>query len=424
MRKLVPMFIVALWAPLAAAMASPLDISPRPLIRPAAEGLGPAAAIPVQARADSAGFTAWRAGFEPRARAAGISQSVIDAAFSEISLEPDVIRLDRNQSEFNRTLWEYLDSAVSDNRINNGRSSAQRQRETLAAIERRYGVEAEIVVAIWGLESAFGAVRGDTHIPSALATLAYEGRRRDFFEQQLIAALRILQSGDTTLARMRGSWAGAMGHTQFMPTSYLDHAVDFTGDGRRDIWGDDPTDALASTANYLREFGWTTGQPWGMEVTLPAGFDYAQSGERTKRNVSHWNGLGVRLTNGQLIPDHGRSSILLPAGAQGVALVIFDNFHVIERYNPADAYVIAVGHLADRITGGPAFQSAWPRGDRALSRGEREELQRRLTRAGFSTDGIDGVIGPNTIDAIRRFQASRGLVADGYASLAILQILR
>jgi len=215
-----------------------------------------------------------------------------------------------------------------------------------------------------------------------------------------------------------------MGHTQFMPTSYLDHAVDFTGDGRRDIWGDDPTDALASTANYLREFGWTTGQPWGLEVTLPSGFDFAQSGERTKRNVGHWNAMGVRLSDGQMIPDHGQSSILLPAGAQGVALVIFDNFHVIERYNPADAYVIAVGHLADRISGGGAFRAGWPRGDRALSRAEREELQRRLTRAGFSTDGIDGVIGPNTIDALRRYQASRGLVADGYASPAILQRLR
>ena len=404
--------------------ASPLDTSLRPSLRPEMQNTGMTVATPVQARADSAGFAAWRASFEPRARAAGISQATLAAAFAEIAIEPEVIRLDRNQSEFNRTLWEYLDSAVSDHRINSGRTSAQRHRETLASIERRYGVEAEIVAAIWGLESAFGAVRGDTHIPSALATLAYDGRRREFFEQQLIAALRILQSGDTTPARMRGSWAGAMGHTQFMPTSYLDHAVDFTGDGRRDIWGDDPTDALASTANYLREFGWTTGQPWGLEVTLPSGFDFAQSGERTKRNVGHWNAMGVRLSDGQMIPDHGQSSILLPAGAQGVALVIFDNFHVIERYNPADAYVIAVGHLADRISGGGAFRAGWPRGDRALSRAEREELQRRLTRAGFSTDGIDGVIGPNTIDALRRYQASRGLVADGYASPAILQRLR
>jgi membrane-bound lytic murein transglycosylase B len=200
-----------------------------------------------------------------------------------------------------------------------------------------------------------------------MATLAYDGRRRDFFEAQLIAALQILQSGDVAPRQMTGSWAGAMGHTQFMPTSYLEHAQDFNGDGRRDIWSDDPTDALASTAAYLRNFGWTYGQPWGVEVRLPQGFDYALTGERTRRGAGFWRRQGVTLADGGQVPDHGDASILLPAGAEGVALMIFDNFRVIERYNPADAYVIGVGHLSDRIAGGPAFRAGWPRGDRALS---------------------------------------------------------
>ena len=399
----------------------------RPAIRIAdASGqvLRSVAAIPRAMPTNDADFARWIAGFQNRARAQGIRQETLDMAFRGVQLDQQAISRDRNQSEFNRALWDYLDSAVSDARVSNGRAAHARQRTTLERIEAQYRVEAEVVAAIWGLETAYGAVRGSSHIIGAMATLAYEGRRRDFFEEQLIAALGILQAGDTTPANMTGSWAGAMGHTQFMPTSYLAHAVDFTGDGRRDIWSDDPTDALASTANYLAAFGWTYGQPWGMEVVLPQGFDYAQTGERTKRGTDYWNRQGVRLPDGGRIPDHGRASILLPAGAQGVALVIFDNFHVIERYNPADAYVIGVGHLSDRIRGGGPFAGSWPRQDRVLTRDEREELQRRLTAAGFGTDGVDGIIGPNTIEAVRRYQAAIGVVPDGYASLAVLQRLR
>ncbi len=395
----------------------------RPVLR-GTEQVVQVSAPALQPSADEQAFQAWRAGFERRARAAGIEQSTLDAAFRGVELDARVISRDRNQAEFSRALWDYLDSAVSATRVSNGRDALDRHGDTLRAIERRYGVEAEVVVAVWGLESAYGAMRGSTDIIQAMATLAYDGRRQEFFESQLIAALRILQSGDVAPRNMTGSWAGAMGHTQFMPNSYLDYAVDFTGDGRRDIWSDDPTDALASTANYLSEFGWTPGQPWGMEVRLPEGFDYSQTGERIKRSVSYWNRAGVRLAGGARIPDHGRASILLPAGAQGVALVIFDNFHVIERYNPADAYVIAVGHLSDRITGGPDFRAGWPRGDRALSFDEREELQRRLTAAGFSTRGIDGILGPNTLEAVRRYQASIGWTPDGYASLRVLDRLR
>ena len=402
------------------------DLAIRSSLRPIARGVTPPAQTVslTQSSANDAGFRQWIQRFQTRARAAGISQNTLDRAFRGVQLNETVINRDRNQSEFNRTLWDYLDTAVSDTRVRNGRSAVSTHQRVLQQVEQTYRVEAEVVAAIWGLESAYGNIRGDINIIEAMATLAYEGRRQDFFEAQLLDALRILQSGDVQPDQMTGSWAGAMGHTQFMPNSYLQHAVDITGDGRRDIWSDNPADALASTANYLRSFGWTYGQPWGMEVMLPTGFDYAQTGERIKRNVSHWNSIGVRLPDGNRIPNHGRSSILLPAGSQGVALVIFDNFHVIERYNPADAYVIAVGHLSDRITGGTSFRGTWPRGDRALTRDEREELQRRLTRAGFSTNGIDGIVGPETIDAVRRYQASIGQTPDGYASLRILDRLR
>jgi lytic murein transglycosylase len=400
-------------------------------LRPALRGSPPSrtaarnvSASETDAAPDTAAFRRWLAGFQARARAAGIAQATLDRAFAGVTPSARIIQRDRNQAEFSRALWDYLDSSVSATRIANGRAALARHRETLARIERRYGVEAEVVVAVWGLESAYGAVRGDTDIVQAMATLAHDGRRRDFFEAHLIAALRILQAGDVAPRQMTGSWAGAMGHTQFMPTSYLDHAVDFSGDGRRDIWSDDPTDALASTANYLRHHGWTPGQPWGMEVRLPDGFDYALTGERIKRDARFWNAQGVRLPDGGRVPDHGPASILLPAGHRGVALVIYDNFHVIERYNPADAYVIAVGHLSDRITGGPDFQAGWPRGDRALSRDERLELQRLLVRSGFHRGAIDGIVGPVTIDSVRRFQAAIGWVPDGYASLRVLERLR
>ncbi|WP_430449945.1 lytic murein transglycosylase [Rhodophyticola sp.] len=398
----------------------------RTSLRPVARGISPPVqtVAQIQTVVDDTGFRQWIQRFQTRARAAGISQNTLDRAFRNVRLNSTVIDRDRNQSEFSRALWDYLDTAVSPTRINNGRTAFSQNQRLLQQIEATYRVEAEVVTAIWGLESAYGNIRGDINIIEAMATLAYEGRRQEFFEAQLLDALRILQAGDVQPEQMTGSWAGAMGHTQFMPNSYLEHAVDITGDGRRDIWSDNPADALASTANYLRSFGWTHGQPWGMEVVLPRGFDYAQSGERIKQNVSHWNAMGVRLPDGGQLPDHGPSSILLPAGAEGVALVIFNNFHVIERYNTADAYVIAVGHLSDRIAGGTSFRATWPRTDRALTRDEREELQRRLTRAGFSTNGIDGIVGPETIEAVRRYQASIGVVPDGYASLRILQRLR
>jgi lytic murein transglycosylase len=374
--------------------------------------------------ASQAGFEAWVAAFRPRALAAGISAATFDAAFAGARFDPKIVEKDRNQNEFTKTIWTYLDSAVSEDRVIRGREALAQHRRTLDRIEEEYGVEKEVVVAIWGLESAYGTYRGDTPLIGALATLAYDGRRRGFFEGELLAALQILQSGVVSPDRFRGSWAGASGHTQFMPSSYLARAVDFSGDGKKDIWSDDPADSLASTAAYLAGFGWTKGMPWGVEVILPEGFDYTQTSERVKKPVDIWQQAGVRTATGDDLPGDGIASVLLPAGAQGAAFLIFPNFQVIERYNTADAYVIAVGHLADRLRGADPFRSDWPRQDRALTLEERIELQQRLTAAGFDTGGIDGRIGPKTIAAVQAFQASLAMVPDGYANLRLLSRLR
>ena len=392
------------------------ETSLRPVPRPGPEKIVMSSA--------NAGFDRLIGSFRSRALAAGIRPDVFDRAMRGLSYNTNVIERDRTQAEFTKTIWDYLDSAVSDTRVKNGKAALADHRRLLERIERTYGVEKEVVVAVWGLESAYGTFRGTTPVIEALATLAYDGRRGRFFEGQLIDALKIVQAGDVDPRAMTGSWAGAMGHTQFIPSSFLAYAVDFTGDGRRDIWGEDPADALASTAAYLARFGWTKGQPWGMEVALPAGFDYALTGERIRKRGRDWNGLGVRDAAGRPVPDHGPASILVPAGSRGAAFMIFGNFHVIERYNAADAYVIAVGHLADRIAGGAPIRAGWPRGDRALLQAERMELQERLTKAGFSTGGVDGKIGPKTIAAVRAYQRAAGLVPDGYASLDILKRLR
>lgn len=393
---------------------------------PQAQSLPQATDVPGQTApvATEAGFAQWRHGFRAKAISAGIAPRVFDQAFADVHLNQEVMRLDGRQAEFTKPIWEYLDSAVSQSRVDTGRQKLRELSTPLAAIEQRYGVDGQVLLAVWGMETNFGSYRGNTSTIEGLATLAFEGRRRAFAEEQLIAALKILQSGDTTVERMRGSWAGAMGHTQFMPTSYLQYAQDFTGDGRRDIWSDDPTDALASTAHYLARFGWQQGAPWGVEVRLPSGFDYSAADQNNMQPVSYWRSRGITTMAGQPLPDHGEAAILVPAGARGPAFAIFNNFKVIRRYNNATSYAMGVGHLGDRIAGGSAFQHPWPRGERELSRNEKTELQRRLTERGFDTRGADGVIGPNSISAIRRFQQSQGLIADGYPTESLLQRLR
>ena len=374
--------------------------------------------------ASNSAFQAWINSFRKRALAQGITTATFNRAFRGVEYDNDVIRRDRNQSEFTKTLQDYLSTAVSDTRVKNGKKALREQRRRLNQIEATYGVDKEVVVAVWGMESNYGNNRGNMDVIQSLATLAYDGRRGKFFEKQLIAALKILQSGDVPPRKMTGSWAGAMGHTQFIPTSYLAYAVDFTGDGKRDIWSDNPSDALASTAAYLKRFGWVKGQPWGVEVKLPRGFNYALVGRSIKKSPAEWARLGVTGVDGRAVPNYGSGALLLPAGGNGPAFMVFKNFSVIERYNAADAYVIGVGHLSDRIKGGGEFQAKWPGGDRALTFRERKELQRRLTRAGFSTGGVDGKIGPKTLGAIRAYQSAKGLVPDGFASLSLLKHLR
>ncbi len=368
----------------------------------------------------NAGYDAWVANFRDTALSRGVAAGTYDTAFASAGFLPDVIERDRNQTEFTRTTQDYLAIAASDERITKGRAAFARTRSILAQIEDRYGVEAHVIAAVWGLESYFGERRGAVPVISALSTLAFDGRRADFFEQQLVAALKILQNGDTTPGQMTGSWAGAMGHTQFIPTSYQSFAVDFTGDGRRDIWSDDPTDALASTGAYLAKSGWVPGQPWGEEVRLPTGFNTGLAGRGSGRSSADWAGLGVTRADGGALVSHGAASLLLPAGASGPALLIYRNFSVILRYNNAENYAIGVGHLSDRLNGGAALRGTFPPDANGMTIAQRQQMQARLTAAGFDTDGTDGVIGAKTTAAISAYQRSVGLPVTGIPSLDLL----
>ncbi|WP_147108563.1 lytic murein transglycosylase [Tateyamaria sp. syn59] len=348
----------------------------------------PAGLPPDLRPAPNAAYDAWVASFRSRAASQGISQSTLNAAFRDAGYLPGVVRRDRNQTEFTRTLEDYLSIAASDERISKGRAAFDRHRSTLNAVEARYGVPANIVTAIWGLESFYGERRGDVPVISATSTLAFDGRRGAFFEKQLIEALRILQSGDVTPANMTGSWAGAMGHTQFIPTSYQAFAVDFTGDGRRDIWSEDPSDSLASTAAYLSRNGWQSGQSWGREVT-----------------------------------DGSASGNIIQPQPGGPRFAVTRNFRVIKTYNNSDSYAIGVGHLADRIAGGGPLRGSFPPDRFGLTKDDRIDLQRRLTARGFDTEGADGVIGNNTRAAITAYQTSEGLAATGDPSPELLRRL-
>lgn len=336
----------------------------------------------------NAGYEEWVAGFRLRARTQGFSDDLISSAFSGTGYLPGVVTRDRNQTEFSRTLEDYLSITVSDERVAKGRTAYSRNRATLEAIERTYGVDAYIITAIWGVESYYGERRGNVPVVSATSTLAYDGRRGKFFEDQLIAALKILRDGEVAPNALVGSWAGAMGHTQFIPTSYLAFAVDFTGDGLRDVWSNDPSDALASTAKYLARNGWRKGLGWGNEL----GYGAAQEG-------------------------------IIQPQAGGPRFATTSNFRVIKRYNNSDAYAIAVGLLADRIAGGPALRGSFPPDANGMTKSDRIALQRGLTARGFDTGGTDGVVGPKTREAVSAYQASEGLPVTGNPSIELLRRL-
>jgi len=388
-------------------------------------GRGPVGAASAEAApraVPNAGFDAWVAGYRGRAAARGIPGSVIDEAMGFAGYLPDVIEKDRNQTEFTRSLEDYLAIAAKPERVSLGQQKLQQYGGVLNQIEARYGVESHVVAAVWGLESFFGTRRGVVPVVSALATLAYDGRRGTFFEDQLTAALRIIANGDVSARRMTGSWAGAMGHTQFIPTSYLAFAVDFTGDGRRDIWGEDPSDALASTAAYLAKNGWQHGLPWGGEVRLPAGFDPGLLGRGKGRSAAEWQALGVTSASGGAVSAGG--SIIAPKGVGGPAFLLTQNFNVILRYNNAESYAIGVGHLSDRLLGRPAVQADWGADAAGLTMADRQELQRGLTAAGYDTGGSDGVLGAKTRAAISAYQQASGLAVTGEPSLQLLQRFR
>lgn len=371
-------------------------------------------------------FKTWLIGFRAEALKAGIKPSVFDRALKGVEPDPDVVEADRNQPEFTKAVWEYLASAVSDKRIETGKQLIADNKALFDRLEKTYGVPRETAVAIWGLESGYGQFQGTMNVVRSLATLAYEGRRPDFGKTQLIAALRIIQAGDIAPEVMLGSWAGAMGQTQFIPTTYNLHAVDFDGDHRRDIWTS-MADALGSTAHYLAQSGWKTGEVWGHEVLLPKNFNYALADMAVKKPLSSWIALGVHPAAGGNFPRRETGlemSLFLPAGYRGPAFVVSDNFRAVLAYNASTSYALAVCLLADRFQGRGEVLADWPTGDRPLARAERQELQGLLTAAGFDTGGVDGIIGFNTRKAIRAYQVKHKLPADGYPTTALLTVLR
>lgn len=384
------------------------------------------------ARAEEArpGFEQCLTGLQNLAEERGVPAATAREALKDVAPDPAVLPATRTQTEFVRPIWDYIDASVTPEKIATGQAKLAEWAEVLGRIEAAYGVDRHVLVAFWGVESGYGSVLDDPRIVRpvipALATLACQDEGRPaFWRDELLGALTILGQGDADRERMTGSWAGAMGQTQFMPSAYLKHAVDFDGDGKRDIWRSVP-DALASTANFLKSDGWRPGEGWGQEVVLPDGFDYRLADETTERTFSEWAALGLKPAGGKGFPAGAerRATLVVPAGARGPAFLLEPNFKMILRYNTALAYALTVAHLSDRLAGGPAFARDWPRGDRMLTNDERTDLQTRLEALGHPTGGADGKIGPKTRAAIRAFQSAQRLVPDGYAEAGLLEKVR
>jgi len=399
----------------------------------------PAAAQPSAVRMSSpvpdatdrtSAFTAWLDGFKAEARSKGISQGTLDAAFANTRLNQRVLELNENQPEFSRAIWDYMDGAVSSDRVSKGRTMLRKYRKSLGRAERAHGVPASVVTAIWSLESNFGQNLGGFNVIEALATLGFEGRRASFGREQLMAALKIIENGDITPGRMIGSWAGAMGQTQFIPTVFLQYAEDGNGDGKRNLW-DTRADVFISTANYLAQKGWVEDAPCFDEVRLPETFDHAQADIGTEKSVREWADAGVTLWDGRSLrrrPEQNAealAAILLPAGHRGPAFIAYPNFKVVLAYNNAISYALAICQLSNRFSGGGSFRTAWPREEMPiLSRTDRVELQTLLAQRRYDVGEADGVIGRRTREAIRGYQRAAGMKPDGFATLALLQSLR
>ncbi|MEE7459289.1 lytic transglycosylase [Methylorubrum populi] len=379
-----------------------------------------AAAFPAAlgpARAQDADFSGFVDGLRSDAKSRGISQATFEAAFAGMGgPDPEVIARTRRQGEFSRPVWDYLVGAVSNARIARGQAQGKRLAATLAAIEAKTGVPRAVVLAFWGVESDFGASAGALPTIRSLASLAYARHRGTLFRDELWAALQILENGDIEPARMVGSWAGAMGQVQFLPSVYLREAVDFDGDGRRDIWRSE-ADSLASIAHYLRSLGWRPGLSWGYEVSLPKDFDLT----RYRGPISGFAARGLRRTDGRPLPANGEASLFLPGGLGSPVFLITDNFEVIRGYNTSDSYALAVGHLADRLAGGPALAAPWPSGAARLDGPGLKRLQAGLAAKGLYAGEQDGRAGPKLREAVRQYQIREGLPADGYARPALLE---
>lgn len=357
-------------------------------------------------------FTAWKTDFIERAKAAGIAATDVERLILPVELHQKTISRDRQQAEFMKMPWEYIDNAVAQERIRQGQQNFQRHTDFLRALEKQYGVPAEIITAIWGLESSYGKNTGQSDLAQSLATLAYEGRRREFAEQQLLALLQLLARGDVQWTQLRGSWAGGMGETQFIPSTWLEQGIDGDRDGQRNPWA--TADALASTAHYLNRSGWQSGIKPFYEVRLPAGFDYRALD--SKQTLSQWGQLGLTDQNGKRLIGAASAQLWLPAGVQGPALLLTKNFETIKVYNNSSNYALGISLLAERIAGKSDLVRAWPRHERPLSTEQVKRLQQYLTVNGYDTHGSDGILGTNSRRAFARWQADHGQVPDGFVS--------
>jgi membrane-bound lytic murein transglycosylase B len=370
-------------------------------------------------RAAAANFRNCLAGLWPLAERRGVSRAVFEANVAGLTPDLRIMDLLDAQPEFTKSFWDYLDILVNEDRIQNGRAILAKYRATFDAVEKAYGVDRHFIAAIWGVESNYGTQIGDRSVIRSTATLACVGRRQDYFREEFLSALEILARGDVRAEHLRGSWAGA-----FMPTAFKRYAVDFDGDRRRDVVDSVP-DIIASTANNLKKDGWVPGQPWGYEVVVPKGFNFLLADRSRMMSIAEWERAGIRRVGGKAFPrGEDRAYLLVPAGAQGPGFLMLQNFRVIMKYNPAEAYALAIGYLADRLRGGEAFVQAWPRHERVLTRAERYELQQLLARRGYDVGEPDGRLGGKTRSALRQFQASVGQVPDGFASEAVLERLR
>lgn len=374
------------------------------------------------------GFARWLADFKQQAIANGYNQQTLDAALAD-DLQPiaRILELDQRQPEFVNTFWNYLDRAVDENRLALGREKLREHKDLLSVVQTRYGIPAAVIVAFWGLETQYGRVTGSFPTPAALATLAYDNRRSAFFRSELLHALTILEQQHLPAAEMKGSWAGAMGQMQFMPSTFLRYAVDADGDGRKDIWQSLP-DAFHSGANYLQHSGWKSNEIWGREVQLPEGFNHDEARLDLKKPLRYWANLGVRQADGKPLPlprsFEMSGAIILPQGHAGPAFLVYRNFDVIMQWNRSINYALTVGHMADRLNGQPPLLLGRNADNRRLTRDQFMQIQQQLNQMGFDTGGIDGVPGAKTRQAIRAYQKAAGLPVDGHASAGFLEHLQ